>query len=183
MNITKRIISVCTVLLVLVGCNTGKNEGESVGSVKEGLRIGNKAPNLAYQNPEGNIVALSSLAGKVVLIEFWASWCAPCRRENPEVVNTYHQYKNKVFINGEGFTVYSVSLDKEKQAWLKAIEQDELSWETHVSDLKGWKAQAAIIYNIRSIPSNLLIDGNGIILAKNLRGSQLSSTLRNFLKE
>ena len=182
MNSMKRLIPIITITLLFIACTTQSGENATKKSVNEGLNIGNKAPMLAYNNPEGNPLALSSLAGKMVLIEFWASWCPPCRRENPLLVETYLKFKDKLFIDGTGFTVYSVSLDKEKQAWLTAIERDKLSWESHVSDLKGWEAQAAKIYTINSIPSNLLIDGEGIILAKNLRGEQLGTTLLTYLK-
>lgn len=178
----KKRIPIIVFILFVLACTNNSEGNKTKKSVKEGLNIGNKAPALAYNNPYGNTLALSSLAGKMVLIEFWASWCPPCRRENPLLVETYHAYKEKYFVDGNGFTVYSVSLDKEKQAWVAAIDKDKLSWDSHVSDLKGWEAQAAKTYSINSIPSNLLIDGKGIILAKNLRGEQLAQTLQLYLK-
>lgn len=146
-----------------------------------GLAIGQKAPELAFNNPEGKEIKLSSLKGKVVLIDFWASWCGPCRKENPEVVKVYNQFKDKTFKNGKGFTVYGVSLDKNADAWKKAIEKDNLVWETHVSDLKGWSAEGAQIYGVSAIPTNYLIDGEGTIIAKNLRGSDLEKALKKYL--
>ena len=182
MQYSQKIILFALAGLTLIACNRGTGAERSGESIQEGIKIGYKAPDLAYEDPNGNILALSSLSGKMVLIDFWASWCPPCRRENPVVVNTYQQFKDKEFNNGNGFTIFSVSLDKERHAWIKAIEDDNLSWTYHVSDLKGWGAQAAAIYKINSIPSNLLIDGNGIILAKNLRGEQLALTLQTYLK-
>lgn len=147
-----------------------------------GLNIGNKAPNIAEKNVKGDIINLSDLQGKVVLIDFWASWCGPCRRENPALVAAYHQFKQKEFKNGKGFTIYSVSLDQDKDRWEKAIEQDKLEWVYHVSDLKGWYAKYAGVYKVNSIPSNFLIDGNGVIVAKNLRGPMLEKALTELLK-
>ena len=147
-----------------------------------GFGIGTKAPELAFNNPEGEEMKLSSLKGKVVLIDFWASWCGPCRRENPAVVNAYNHYKDKKFVNGKGFTVFSYSLDKNADKWKAAILKDGLTWEYHVSDLKGWASEGSKLYGINSIPTNYLIDGKGNILAKNLRGKALEAELEKHLK-
>jgi peroxiredoxin len=136
---------------------------------------GGKAPEINLNDTNGKPLALSSLKGKVVLIDFWASWCMPCRQENPNVVKMYNKYKEK------GFTVYSVSLDESKDAWLKAIKDDNLSWPNHVSDLKGWQSSAAALYSVSSIPATFLLDKEGNIIAQNLRGPELEQKLQEIL--
>jgi len=150
--------------------------------VETGIHIGQRAPELVFESPAGEKISLSSLRGQMVLIDFWAAWCGPCRRENPNLVNTYHQYMDKEFVNGSGFTVYSVSLDRSKESWVAAIEKDSLEWKSHVSDLKGWQSAPAVEYEVTSIPVNFLIDGNGIILAVGLRGHYLDDKLKELLK-
>lgn len=132
--------------------------------------IGVVAPEIHLPNPDGEIVTLSSLKGSVVLIDFWAQWCKPCRMENPNVVKAYNKYKDK------GFTVYGVSLDRTKEKWVKAIEEDGLTW-THVSDLQYFNSVAAQTYGVASIPFSILLDREGKIIAKNLRGKALEDAL------
>jgi peroxiredoxin len=135
------------------------------------LAVGNVAPDIALNDPNGKEIKLSSLRGKVVLLDFWASWCGPCRQENPNNVKLYKEY------NAKGFEIYGVSLDKNMDDWTKAIMQDQLTW-THVSDLKFWQSAAAATYKVESIPATFLLDKDGKILAKNLRGEQLAQFLK-----
>jgi thiol-disulfide isomerase/thioredoxin len=147
-----------------------------------GIHIGQQAPEIVLESPTGEKISLSSLRGQLVLIDFWASWCPPCRRENPNLVRLYRQYKDKEFVNASGFTFYSVSLDKSMEDWTAAIEKDSLEWDSHVSDLKGRHSAPAVEYEVSSVPLNFLIDGNGIILAVGERGSALENKLKQYLK-
>lgn len=147
------------------------------------FEVGQKFPDIVMKSPEGKEISLSSLKGKLVLVDFWASWCAPCRKENPLIVEAYHEYKDDTFKNGKGFTVFSVSLDMKKDAWVAAIEKDKLEWPYHVSDLKGWASDAVKVYGAKVIPISYLIDGEGVILAVNPRGSELESQLKKYRKK
>lgn len=138
------------------------------------IKEGEAAPDFTLPDQNGNMISLSSFKGKYVLVDFWASWCGPCRMENPNVVAAYQKYKNK------NFTILGVSLDKAKEPWLKAIQDDQLTW-THVSDLKFWESAVVPLYSIDGIPYNVLIDPTGKIVAQNLRGGALEAMLAEVL--
>lgn len=153
---------------------SGKQFAERLDIAKK-VRVGNPAIEFSQNDPAGKPVSLASFRGKYVLIDFWASWCGPCRAENPNVVKAFNTYKDK------GFTILGVSFDESKEKWEEAIAKDELQW-AQVSDLKGWANEVGKMYGIRAIPQNLLLDPEGKILAKNLRGEALESKLAELFK-
>jgi len=146
-------------------------ELKEVIKIKRSVEIGKAAIDFSGTSPDGKEIKLSDFRGNYLLVDFWAAWCAPCRKENPNVVKAYKQFHEK------GFNILGVSLDKKKEDWLKAIETDGLIW-SHISDLKFWDSEPARIYGIRNIPSNVLFDPNGIIVARNLRGEELIKKLQ-----
>lgn len=160
-----------------------KNIGAQVAQVETGYNehvefSKNKvAPEIALPNPNGEIIKLSDLRGKYVLIDFWASWCGPCRKENPNVVRLYNKYKD------ENFTIYSVSLDKDKKRWEMAIKADGLIWDNHVSDLKYWQSEVVSKYKIQGIPHTVLIDPEGKIIETKLRGAALEQKLKELFNK
>ena len=167
-----RLFILMVVSIVYVPC-TGYSQDITIGQV---------APDITGISPNGEEFKLSSLRGKLVLIDFWASWCSPCRKENPVLTQVYKKYQNACFANGNGFEIFSVSLDLKRDNWVNAIADDKLLWPYHVSDLKGWRSSAARLYGITSIPMNFLVDSSGVVISKNLRGSELDDTLRKYRK-
>lgn len=149
------------------------------------MQVGQMAPDLAYSNPSGQKMSLKDAnKGRYVLVDFWASWCGPCRRASPELVEMYNKYKDMKFKNAtNGFTVFSVSLDGSKDAWMKAIQDDKLAWEYHVSDLLKWNSEAAAIYGVQFIPQSFLIGPDGKILGKFMEINQAVAELGKYIDD
>ena len=144
-----------------------------------GLAIGNKSPEIILPSPKGDTIRLSTFKGKIVLIDFWATWCSPCVQEQSDLKRLYARYKNSKFTNGNGFEIFGVSLDAKKPAWEDFIRKQNIDW-IQVSDLKFWSSPVAKTYNIQEFPYNLLIDANGVILSKNLHGADLENGIAKY---
>ena len=153
----------------------GKAIQDKLNAPASTTSIGNQAPNFTAPSPDGTLIELSQQLGKITILDFWASWCRPCRVENPNLVRTYNKLKNK------GLHIVSVSLDRDKKRWVQAIQDDGLNWD-HVSNLQYWRDPVAQLYKVSSIPATFILDENGVIIAKNLRGPQLEATLSRLLQ-
>jgi thiol-disulfide isomerase/thioredoxin len=148
------------------------------------IKVGQKAPELKFNSPSGDQLDLAKISkDRIVLLDFWASWCRPCRNANPRLVELYDRYKDKQFKTAKkGFTIVSVSLDQKKEAWEKAISDDKLAWEYHMSDLGGWQSKAAEIYGVQFIPQAFLVGPDGKVLATYQMAEQAEADLQKLLK-
>ena len=170
-------ILILSVALLFLGTFNSTLSAQSTG-----LEPGNKSPEIKLPTTKGDTVALSSLKGKLVLIDFWGTWCAPCVKEQAELVRLYKKYKRAPSVNGKGFEIYGVALEAKKPNWENFIVSNKISW-IQVSDLKFWRSPVAKTYNIQELPFNVLIDGKGLILAKNLHGTDLDMEIQKNLQK
>jgi len=168
-------------LALALSCGIGSVNAQFENSK---IKVGEKAPELKFEDPSGKNIELSKIAkDRVILLDFWASWCRPCRTANPRLVELYDRYKDKDFKSAKkGFTIVSVSLDQNKDAWVKAIADDKLAWEFHMSDLGGWRSKPAEIYGVEFVPQAFLLGPDGKVLAKYQFAEQAEADLQKMLK-
>lgn len=182
---------IMAVILLGYSCNNEQTTAEQqeyvmpteIEQLPVGTTLGLRAPEIVLPGLEGETLRLSSLRGKLVLVDFWAAWCNPCRRENPELVKLYSKYNDASFTKGEGFEIFSISLDRDEAAWKKAVEDDELNWTYQAGDMKGAGTEPAQDYGIQMIPASFLLDQHGVIIATNLRGDALAEKIESLLEK
>lgn len=169
------------ILAAIVACSMQISAQAQYKNTK--IEIGQQAPELAFPDPQGKVISLAQASkGKYVLLDFWASWCGPCRRANPSLVAFYQKYKSKKFKDAsKGFTVFSVSLDRNEEAWVNAIKTDKLEWPYHISDLKAWKSEAADIYGVAFIPQAFLIGPDGKIIGKYMTAEEAVQDIEKYV--
>jgi len=174
----KKILSVCLVSLGLAASACAQRYDNTK------IKVGQEAPELAFPSPDGKIISLKEVnKGRYILLDFWASWCGPCRMSNPGLVKLYQNYKDKKFKGApQGFTVFSVSLDRQKEAWQRAIAADHLSWPYHISDLKSWQSDAAAAYGVLFIPQAFLIGPDGKIIGAYNSSEKAGEELEKYVK-
>lgn len=170
-------ILIWSLTLLLFGSIIPTSSGQSAG-----LELGYRSPEIRLPTLKGDTVALSSLKGKLVLIDFWGTWCAPCVEEQSELARLYKRYKLASFTNGSGFEIYGVALEAKKPNWENFITKNKINW-IQVSDLKFWRSPVAKTYNIQELPFNILIDGKGLIIGKNLHGTDLEKGISKYLRK
>jgi peroxiredoxin len=174
----KYMIIIIALLGFLLSTAGDKLKSQPLYAPVTGLEVGKNAPNIILPDTTGELLNLADQRGNLVLVTFWASWCRPCRHENKALADIYRQFKDKKFNNAHQFKIFSVSLDRNKDNWLKAIENDGMIWKEHVSNLQGWNSPAADVYDVRAIPAAFLLDKNGVIIAKNPKLDQLAEILK-----
>lgn len=167
-------LSSLLLLLVSAACNSGSGTK---------LINGTFAPAIEIPDTNGTNINLEEFRGKIVLIDFWASWCKPCRKVNPKLVSLYKQYNDKKFENAEGFEILSISLDADREKWINAIEKDNLFWPWHISQLKGWQSKVALDYQLESIPASFLLDQRGMIIGVDLKVRDIERILQQRLSQ
>lgn len=171
---------VFTIILSLLVCLNGKAQNTAVQQHYGHLKVGENSPNIVLKDINANETSLSYLKGRYILVQFWASWCKPCRIENHIIKNTYSQFKDKKFLNGDEFLVLSVSLDENPANWRRAVHEDNIYEFVNVIDSQGVDSDIAKRYNVSSIPANFLLDGSGRVIAKNFRANELDEILKTF---